>query len=149
MNYLFFLTLALLQGCAYVHHTQVGDVLSSPGHVPIPFEILISETGVNVQEIGAISNAAIADNNAANNLGAAALIISLFQMGPRTGNAVWTGDEYADKTYMALYEKCPSGQITGLHSTRETSKYPVVSGEIIKIKGYCLEKKTKVIRKNI
>lgn len=149
MNYTFCLLLALLQGCAYVHHTQVGDVINSPNHVHIPFEILISETGVNIQEIGAIGNAAITDSNAANNIGSAALIISLFQMGPRTGNPIWTGDEYADKTYMALYEKCPSGQITGLHSTRETSKYPVVSGEVIKIRGYCLKKKTNVIRKKI
>ena len=70
-------------------------------------------------------------------------------MGPRTGEPVWSSDTYADKVYLGLYEKCPSGQITGLTSIREINKYPVVSGEIVKITGFCLKKKTTPVRKQL
>jgi hypothetical protein len=141
--------LLLLPGCAYVHHTQIGDVVSSDKFVSVPIEILVSETGINIQEAGKIGKAVIQDRNAGNNVAAVAAIIGLFQMGPTTGNPVYTGDTYADKIYYALYEKCPSGQITGLQSIRETSKYPVVSGEIVKIRGLCLQKKTNPVGKKI
>lgn len=138
-----------VQGCAYVHHTQVGDVVSNSKFVSVPFEILISETGFNLQEVGQIGKAVIQDKNAGNNIAGVAQIIGLFQMGPRTGNPVWSGDTYADKVFFALYQKCPSGQITSLQSTRETSKYPVVSGEIVKVRGLCLQAKTKPVGKSI
>ena len=139
----------LLQGCAYVYHTQIGEVASHEDYVSIPFEILVSETGVNIQEAGSIGQAVIYDKNAGDNLQAIAAIISLFQMGDRTGQPVYAGDNYADKVYELLYEKCPSGQITGLQSIREINKYPVVSGEIVKVRGLCLHQKTNPVRKKI
>ena len=149
MLYRFILLSFLFQGCAYIHHTQVGEVVSNPKYVSVPFEILVSETGFNLQEAGSITKAVMADKNAGNNVQAAAAIIGLFQMGDRTGNPVYTGDTYADKIYEALYKECPSGQITGLQSTREMNRYPVVSGEIVKIRGYCLKAKTNPVRKTI
>lgn len=149
MLYRFIALLFILQGCAYVYHTQIGEVVSNQDFVSIPFEILISETGVNIQEAGAIGRAVIHDRNAGNNLQAAAAIISLFQVGDRTGQPVYSGDNYADRVYELLYEKCPSGQISGLQSVREMNKYPVVSGEIVKVRGYCLKRKTNPVRKKI
>ena len=149
MKRILLLSILFFQGCAYIHHTQVGDVVSNKAYVSVPFEVLVSETGINIQEAGQIGKAVIQDKNAGDNVAAVAAIIGLFQMGPRTGNPVYSGDTYADKVYFALYEKCPSGQITGLQSTRETSKYPVVSGEIVKIRGLCLQKKTNPVGKKI
>ena len=138
-----------IQSCAYVHHTQIGEVVSSKNFVSVPFEILVSETGVNVQEIGAIGKSVIQDKNAGKNVEGIAALISLFQMGDRTGNPVYSGDTYADKVYELLYKECPTGQITGLQSIREMNKYPVVSGEIVKVRGHCLKKKTTPVRKTI
>jgi hypothetical protein len=149
MNLLKILFLMVLQSCAYVHHTQVGEIKSHPDFEQIPFEVLVSETGFNLQEAGAIGRAVIADKNAGKNLKAITDIIGLFQMGPRTGQPVYSGDTYADIVYLGLYEKCPTGQITGLQATREMNRYPVVSGEIVKITGLCLKKKTKPVRKKI
>ena len=143
------LLLTLLSSCAYVHHTQVGEIKYNPNYDAIPFEILVSQTGFNIQEAGAIGKAVLQDKNAGENLQTIAAIISLFQMGPTTGNPVWTSDTYADKVYLGLYEKCPSGQITGLTSIREMNKYPVVSGEIVKVTGFCLKKKSTPVRKKI
>ena len=57
-------------------------------------------------------------------------------MGPKTGNPVFD-DTYSDALAEMLL-KCPSGQISGLVSVRESAHYPIVSGEVIKLVGYCL-----------
>lgn len=132
-----------------MHHTQVGEIKSHPDYESIPFEVLVSETGFNLQEAGKIGAAVLHDKKAGDNLKALTAIVGLFQMGPRTGEPVWSSDTYADKVFVGLYEKCPSGQITGLTSIREMNKYPVVSGEIVKITGFCLKKKTNPVRKQI
>lgn len=131
-----------MSSCAYVHHTQVGEVVSRPDHIAVPFEILVSERGFNFQETGLITKAFLRDSRAGRDAAALGGIIGLFQMGPRTGIPVYSGDDYADKVYFALYEKCPSGQITGITSIRETNRYPIVSGEIVKIRAFCLMEKT-------
>lgn len=126
----------LLPGCAQLHHVQVGDIHNAPGYVKKPFDIKISETGVNLEEAGAISKQVLKDK-AGDNAQAIAGLIGLFQMGPRTGNPVYNKN-YAANLVQVIYEKCPSGNVTGLVSIRETRKYPVVSGEIVKVTGYCL-----------
>ena len=62
-------------------------------------------------------------------------IIAL-QTGPKTGKPVFT-EKYSDKIIHELRTECPSGRITGLTMVRETAEYPVVSGEIVKVVGYC------------
>ncbi len=129
----------LLFSCAQLHHVQIGEVVSHPDYVQKPFDIKISETGVNIDEAKNISKVFMnkdQQKDAENVAG----IFGLFQMGPRTGNPVYVKD-YAKNLIQVLYEKCPSGKITGLMSVRESRKYPVVSGEIVKVTGYCLLRK--------
>jgi hypothetical protein len=142
MKYL--ILLSLLSSCAVVHHVQVGDIESKRNYVRMPFEMKVSETGIDFQQAGNLTQA-LAKNQAGNQVKQIADIIALFQMGPITGNPIFN-EKYADGLAKSIYTKCPSGNITGLVMIRETAKYPVVSGEIMKIKGYCLQKKTK--RKN-
>jgi hypothetical protein len=128
-----------LSACAQLHHVQYGEIVSHPDYVQKPFEVLMSETGVNIQELKEASKLFMNERSgqAAEDL---AGIIGLFQMGPRTGNPVYVKD-YAKNLIQVIYEKCPSGKVTGLASIRETRKYPVVSGEIVKVTGFCLIKK--------
>ncbi len=135
------LLVLMCSGCASLHHIQVGEIDDDPDYVLRPLEIKINETGVNIQEAGKIAKV-LAKNSAGRAADQAASIIGLFQMGPRTGNPVYT-DDYARDILQIIYEKCPSGRLTGLMSIRETRKYPVISGEIIKIKGYCMLPKLK------
>jgi hypothetical protein len=129
----------LLSACAQLYHVQYGEIVSHPDYVQKPFEVLMSETGVNIQELKEASKLFMNEKGgkAADDLAA---IIGLFQMGPRTGNPVYVKD-YAKNLIQVIYEKCPSGKVTGLTSIRETRKYPVVSGEIVKVTGFCLIKK--------
>jgi hypothetical protein len=142
MKYL--ILLMLFSSCAIVHHVQVGDIESKKNYVRMPFEMKVSETGVDFREAGKLAQV-VANNQAGNQIKQIADIIALFQMGPMTGNPVFN-EKYADGLAKSIYTKCPSGNITGLVMIRETAKYPIVSGEIMKIKGFCLQKKTK--RKN-
>ncbi len=128
-------------GCAILHKAQIGEIDNRSEFVGVPFEIKVSETGVDLAEAAKIQKGLFAESGReANALGDAAAIISLFQMGPRTGAPVFS-DKYAEKLVYALHQQCPTGRITGLNSIREMRKYPVISGEIVKITGLCLRQK--------
>lgn len=121
-------------GCAILHHAQVGQIDNRPGYALVPFEIKVSEMGVSLDDTKSLAYAG--NSRGGDQLGDAAAILSMFQMGPRTGNPVYD-QRYAEKLAYQIHEKCPSGRVTGLMSIREMRKYPVISGEIVKITGYC------------
>lgn len=128
-----------ISGCAILHHHQLGDVDSDVVKKGRKFEVLVSETGFNVGEAGNILKATTRSKQSRKDVSQVQSMIEMFQMGPRTGNPVFT-DQFADNLVDMVLEKCPSGKVSGLSSTRETAKYPVVSGEIVKISGYCNDK---------
>jgi hypothetical protein len=131
--------LIILSSCAQLHHVQIGEIVSHPNYVQKPFEVKISETGFDIGEAIEISKTFMnkQDQQGADNISS---IIALFQMGPRTGKPVYVKG-YAKNLIQVIYEKCPTGKITGLMSIRESREYPVISGEIVKVTGYCLIKK--------
>jgi hypothetical protein len=127
-------------GCAQLHAVQLGDIDSSRGTLR-PFEVKVSETGVSQEEAAGIASgiaAAAGSRETAGGIGAASGVISLFNFGPRTGNPVFS-DTYADGLWELVSAHCPSGRVTGLIAVREQRKYPVISGEIVKIQGYCID----------
>lgn len=134
-----FVLLALFSGCAVLHHVQVGEVDNRTDTNTVPFEVMVSETGISTEDVDRIARAANGGGN--NAVSAIAAVVGLFQMGPRTGNPVYT-ERYAEKLIYQIYEKCPSGQISDLLSIRETRKYPVISDEIVKVTGVCHHSKT-------
>lgn len=138
-GFLVLLLAGLLSSCAALHHVQIGEVVDHPGFVAKPFEVKFSETGINLDEAKDIAKV-FANDKQSEELESLRNFIALFQMGPTTGNPVYVKD-YAKNLIQVLYEKCPSGRVTGLTSIRETRKYPVISGEIVKVTGYCLQPK--------
>ena len=126
----------MTSSCAVLYHVQVGTVDNREANVAIPFDIMMSETGVSTEEIGHIANSA--SKSGRSDLGDAAAIISMFQIGPKTGVQVYN-EHYAQRLVYEIHQKCPSGRVTGLMSIREMRKYPVISGEIVKVTGYCLK----------
>ena len=136
INFKLIVLMLFATSCAQLHHVQVGEIENRADFVAKPFDIKISETGINIQEAAGIAKV-LSNKQTNKEIQQVANIIAMFQMGPRTGNPVYVKD-YAKDLIQLIYEKCPSGQVTGLTSVRETRKYPVVSGEIIKVTGYCL-----------
>jgi len=125
--------------CAQLHHVQLGEVTSHPDYVAKPFDIKISESGINLGEASATA-VSVLDQKHHDDAKNIAAFISLFQMGPTTGNPVYVKG-YAKNLVQIIYEKCPSGKVTGLMSVRESRKYPIISGEIVHLTGYCLLRK--------
>ena len=131
------LALVALSGCAYLHHAQVGDIDNRANIKKTRFDIKVSETGVNLEEAGKIAKSV--GGRAGGEADDILAIVRLFQMGPTTGNPVYNA-AYARGLGEELQRACPKGRVTGLMSIRENRKYPVISGEIVKITGYCISK---------
>ncbi len=128
----------LVSSCAYLHHVQYGEFESNKDLVYKPFDIKVSEIGVNLGE--AQSTARYFEKSGNHDASNALAILALFQMGPRTGNPVYDKN-YASKLIEVIYEKCPSGKVVNLVSVRETRSYPYISGEIVKVIGDCVYQK--------
>lgn len=127
----------LIAGCAVLHHAQIGDIDNREGKGKgQPFDIKVSETGFNLDEAASVAKAVARNSQASEDIESVRAIISLFQWGPRTGNPVFV-EKYAEGILDLIYERCPSGKITGVMAIRESRKYPVIAGEIVKITGYC------------
>jgi len=125
-----------LAGCAQLHHVEVADIDNTLKGEAIQFTIMVSETGFSVDEAKGIINLFAKSSSARRGNDDVARYIELFQFGPATGKKVFN-DTYAENIYESIIEKCPSGKITGLTAIRESTKYPVISGEIIRITGIC------------
>ena len=126
----------LTSGCVYLHHVQLGDIDNRKPGKMTPFDVKVSETGINLKEAEQIAGI-FAGKQDQQNLKEIRQIISLFQMGPTTGNGVYN-ETYAQNILKVIYQQCKSGRITGINAIRETNKYPVVSGEIVRVTGYCI-----------
>jgi len=46
--------------------------------------------------------------------------------------------ELANKVMDYIYAECPTGKMTGLTSVREAKAFGAVSGEIVRLSGYCI-----------
>ena len=138
---LLFVILAMCS-CANLYKYQIGDIAPA-AKTQTPFEIRLSATGFNVKEAGGIAEAVgrgSGNARAGRNAGTVGDILSLFQVGPRTGEPTFS-DDYADVLFRSISNQCPNGIITGLVVIRERRKYPVVSGEIVKVTGFCQTEK--------
>ncbi len=121
-----------------MHSTQLGEIDSRVVLKGRKFQVLVSETGFNLDEVAGILRQTTTHAGTQNQIAEVQAIIGLFQMGPRTGNQVMN-ETYADNMIDLLRKECPKGRISGLMSVRETAKYPVISGEVVRLTGYCLE----------
>lgn len=125
-----------LHGCAYMHHYQLNDIDSSRGTLR-PISVQVNDIGFNLNEATALlksmeTKAQRQRTDRAND------IISMFQYGPSTGDLTFN-DTWGDRVSDELRARCPTGQITGIMTMREHMDYPVLSGEIITVKGYCVQ----------
>jgi hypothetical protein len=135
--WLFPLLLGLGQlACAELHSTAIGEI-DGPLRGGQPIDLKVSDTGVNLGEAASLAGALSGSKAGRRQSSSLSDVISLFQWGPTTGNPTFSED-FADEMLTRLQQACPSLRVTGLVLVRETNKYPVISGEIVRLKGYCL-----------
>jgi hypothetical protein len=130
----FILVMVILNGCAVVHHVQVGDIDDRENVER--FEVMLSETTISLPEATRIAGAFSRNQSTRAKYGKLANYIKLFQMGPSTGLGVFD-EKYAEQLLTLITRICPNGKISGLTSIREMRRYPAISGEIVKVSGYC------------
>jgi len=130
------ITLFGLSGCAHLHTVKIGERRLAPANAT-PFDAKVSETGFNVKEatqaVKIIGNGNASVNRTSDTVNN---LYSLVSFGPKTGNDV-LNTEYADSIGSLSNSQCSPANTVGVVSVRETMKYPVISGEIVKIEGLC------------
>lgn len=102
------------------------------------FEIKLNEYGVNVDEVAKMSKSLMRSKASQSNVDSIKEWIKLFQMGPHTGNPVYN-EHFATNAVESILESCPTGKVRNVYSVREMRKYPGVSGEFVRIRGFCLK----------
>ncbi len=129
--------------CAFPHKYTLGDIdNTSSGRKP--FKIMLSERGYDFGEGVTIAQAGLYLANKEGNVEAirdlqyVKLVLDLMTMGPVTGRKVFNS-KYADNLTEIIFQHCKSGKFVNLRQYRESAVYPVVSGEIIRIQGDCLD----------
>lgn len=130
------LTIGLLAGCATLHSAQVGDVDSQTVLTGERFEIKLVELGVDIEEVGEIARDLSKYTKREDEADTVVDLIKMANSGPSTGYPVFDV-KYSDSLIDKLKSACPSGKVSGLTSVRETADYGLVSGEIVKLIGYC------------
>ena len=128
------MALSLMTGCAVLHSVQLGEIDSSVVLEGRRFEIKVNELGFDVEQVLAVAEAIATQSDGSDSI--LADIFALSNMGPRTGTPVYN-PEYSDGIIDSLRKECPSGQISGLMSIRESIDFDVISGEFVRLVGYC------------
>jgi hypothetical protein len=142
IKYIFSLILFAFS-CAFPHNITFGDIDNTSSKRK-PFKVLISERGydfaqgIEIAQAGLLAANTKANMDSVRELQYVKLIIDLSTMGPVTGRKSFNGD-YANGLTDIIFQHCKSGKIVNLKNIRESAIYPVVSGEIIRIEGECLE----------
>jgi hypothetical protein len=127
--------LALL-GCMRLHSVQIGEVSTATVQDGERFEIKLSAVGFSTREMGEIAKMAASTKRERDTADSISAIVELFQMGPRTGDTV-ADPRFSDRLITEVRKRCPSGAVSGLMTVRETADYPGITGEIVKLVGYC------------
>ncbi|PKG80807.1 hypothetical protein CXF85_22125 [Colwellia sp. 75C3] len=130
------LSFLLVGGCSQLHHVHIGDIDQSQGSLT-PFTITVNELGFDAAKAAEIGAGAAKSASTSEDLELVAFILAISNFGPKTGNPVYN-DAYADEVLSEVIKACPSKKMTGLTSIREATNVGPVSGEVVRIKGFCI-----------
>jgi hypothetical protein len=128
--------LLLFVSCASLHSYQVGEIDSSRGNL-VPVELKQNSLGVNVSDATGIAKALTTNRDVRKGADTVNDVWKFLTFGPKTGEVTFT-DSYADEGLAGLLALCPTKRLTGINVIRETNKYPVISGEIVRLRAFCV-----------
>ncbi|EAP95690.1 hypothetical protein [Vibrio splendidus] len=135
-NVLLFTVFQSLLACSQLHHVQISDIDQSHGALT-PISIQINELGFDAAETMQFASYVAKNEKGADNLQSVALILALMNMGPTTGTPVYN-NTYANQILHQVNAQCPSRNLTGLTSIRESINAGTVSNEFVRVDGFCI-----------
>lgn len=127
---------ALTLSCASLHHVQIGEMDQSAGKLT-PFDLKTNEFGIDVGEAAHVAKAISHSKGFDKGVDTVENAWQMITFGPKTGAVIFS-DTYASHMVEKIWELCPSRRVTGLFTIRESINYPIIKGEIVKIRGYCI-----------
>jgi len=133
---IFGLSLLMLSGCSQLHHVHIGEIDQSQGRLT-PFTLKVNELGFDAAKVAQVGADVAKSASTSEDLELVAFILAVSNFGPKTGNPVYN-DAYTDQVLAEVMKTCPSKKLTGLTSVREATNVGPVSGEIVRINGYCI-----------
>jgi len=136
LKYIFGRSLLMLGGCSQLHHVHIGEIDQSQGTLT-PFTLKVNELGFDAAKAAKIGADVAKSASTSEDLEIVAFILAISNFGPKTGNPVYN-DAYADQVLAEVIKVCPSKKLTGLTSVREATNVGPVSGEVVRINGYCI-----------
>lgn len=125
MRALVFCLCPLMFGCTALHHVQVGGIDARIEGGLQPFQVVVEVPVVDTDEVAGAASGTLES------------ALALFTMGPRTGLPL-SRTEIGRGIRDRLLDACPSGEITGVTTRRESRRVPFASLETVRIKGYCI-----------
>lgn len=126
----------LVGACAELYHYQLSDIDSTQGTL-VPVSAQVSSTGVDFEQVWQVLELTPSSRQR-ERIWTAQEVQSSAHSGPTTGNPTFN-DRWADEVASVLLAQCPSGRITGVSAVREQRKYSAISGEIVTVKGLCIQ----------
>jgi hypothetical protein len=125
-------------GCATVHRATISEIRPA-GERGGEMDVKLSEMGFDVQGAAKTTRYLTARHGNKNAQSAGAIldfVVAMSSWAPKTGNPT-VSDLWADGSYDELKRRCPNGRVSNVMVVRESAKYPLVSGEIVRIKADC------------
>ena len=126
-------------GCTRVHHVQIGAIDNTVAGVPI--NVVITDIGVDAAKIARRVEQVVQINKKRKKRKKSTVsdVISLFQVGPKTGAPVYN-EHWGEHLLKELHLKCPSGRLKNVHSRRLSTDYgdTGVTKEIVVVDAICI-----------
>ena len=129
-------SLVTAMACMKMHAIQIGEIEAQSVRDGERFEIKLGALGFSAGELGDLASLAARSKQDRDAIGLITAIIELTQQGPRTGEPVFD-PRFADRLHREILDRCPSGDISGLMTVRESGDYTGITGEIVKVVGFC------------
>lgn len=114
----------VMSSCTTVYAVQVGAVDDRKHELLRSFEVIFDSNDLDVEDV-------------ANHIPVVQDVAAYFAIGPRTGQPM-AQPHFASQLLEAIYRKCPSGQVTGLTSSRTVTDYSFVTRHKVRVTGYCI-----------
>ncbi len=127
-----------LSSCATLYRATISEIRPVKSAAE-EVDIKASEMGFDVKGAASLTRGLAnryGNKNAKSAGGILDFAVAMSSWAPATGNPTLRED-WSDAVATELRQRCQGGRVENLTVLREAASYPLVSGEIVRVKAYC------------